>query len=198
MALPTPRSAIRHRKLAKREMLFHQGDSTDAIFVVQRGRVRLVRHLADGSRITLYVAQEGSIFSEAALFSKTYHCDAVADVDSVVEIHPKDALKTAFVKNGEATEAFMTHLAHQVIVLRSRLETRNIRSAFERVLHFLRLEVGEHDSVVTFNRPLKDIASEIGLTHETFYRTLAQLETQGQISRNGKSICLLSNLHRNG
>jgi len=191
-SLPTPAAAISIRVLAKGEALFLQGDPTFAIFAVRRGRVRLLRNLVDGSTVTLYVAHDGETFSEAALFSQVYHCDAVAEVDSEIEIHPKDALSQALNKTPKAARIFMAHLARQVIALRSRLEIRNVRSAKERVIQFLQLEVSEKERSVTFKRPLKDIASDIGLTHETFYRTLSDLELAGKIVRNGKTIALLS------
>ncbi len=181
--LPTPRSSVRHITLAKGEGLFFQGDSTFAIFVVRRGRVRLVRHLADGSTVTLHIAQDRETFSEAALFSEVYHCDAIADVASEIEIHFKERLLQALDENPKASQIFMAHMARQVIGLRSRLEIRNIKSARERVIQFLRLEIKEPEMQVTFEHPLKDIASDIGLTHETFYRTLAKLEASGKINR---------------
>jgi len=192
MPLPTPKKAITLRKLVKGEMLFCQGDVTFAIFAVRRGRVRLLRHLQDGSTVTLYVARTGSTFSEAALFSAVYHCDAVADKDSEIEIHPKAALSQAFNENPEAAQNFMAHLARQVINLRARLEIRNIRSASERVLQFLNLTVNEASQSVTFEHPLKDIASDIGLSHEAFYRTLSTLEANGKITRKGRTLMLLA------
>lgn len=190
-SLPTPRSAIRLRTLAKGEMLFAQGEATFAIFVVRRGRVRLVRHLVDGSTVPLYIAHDGDSFSEAALFSEIYHCDAIADVVSEIEIHSKEPLRQALDESREASRMFMEHMARQVIALRSRLEIRNIRSATDRVLQFIQLEIEAPKMQITFVRPLKDIAGDVGLSHEAFYRALAKLEKSGIIARNKRTITLL-------
>ncbi len=191
-SLPTPSAAISHRTLARGAALFRQGDPTFAIFRVRRGQVRLVRHLADGSTVLLHLAHDGEIFSEAALFSPEYHCDAIADADCEIEVHPKDALSTAFNEHPAAAWTYMAHLAQQVIALRSRLELRNIRSAEERVLQFLRIQANSPDRTVRFVRSLKDIAAEIGLTHESFYRTLSKLEAAGAIARDRRNITLLN------
>ena len=156
---------------AKGEMLFRQGDTTFAIFAVRSGRVRMVRQLADGAAVPLHVAQDGDTFSEASLFSlfsPVYHCDAVADTDTEIEVHPKDALSRALSESPQAAQVFMAHLARQVIGLRSRLEIRNIRSAQERVIQYLQLEADGETRAITFARPLKDVAGDIGLTHEAF------------------------------
>ena len=42
-----------------------------------------------------------------------------------------------------------------------------------------------------FSAPLKDIAAEIGLTHEAFYRALAALEADGAIRRARRRIALV-------
>jgi CRP-like cAMP-binding protein len=72
----------------------------------------------------------------------------------------------------------------------ARIEQRNIRSARERVRHFLTLNVGSDRRTVKVRGTLKDLAAEIGLTHEALYRTLATLERSGEIRRKGDKIVL--------
>jgi hypothetical protein len=67
--------------------------------------------------------------------------------------------------------------------LRTRLEQRNIRSARERVRHFLALNAGADGRTVALAGALKEIAAERGLTHEAHYRTLAVLKRAGAIKR---------------
>ena len=78
--------------------------------------------------------------------------------------------------------------------LRTRVEQRNIRSARERVRHFLMLNVGPDGRTVKLRGTLKDLAAEIGLTHEALYRTLASLERYGEITRKGERIVLLKRI----
>jgi transposase InsO family protein len=50
-----------------------------AVYRVDSGRMRLVRHLEDGSSVTLHVAWAGEASAEAALWSAAYHSDGVAE-----------------------------------------------------------------------------------------------------------------------
>ena len=75
--------------------------------------------------------------------------------------------------------------------LRTRIEQRNIRSARERVRHFLTLNAKTNGRVFELRGTLKDLAAELGLTHEALYRTLAALERSGEIRRNHSKITLL-------
>jgi CRP-like cAMP-binding protein len=84
----------------------------------------------------------------------------------------------------------MAVLARQIQALRTRLEERNIRSARERLLHHLALAAGPDGRTIPLDGTLMDLASEIGLTHEVVYRTLADLEREGAISRTRSAIVL--------
>ena len=138
----------------------------------------------------LHVAGPGETLAEASLFSPEYHCDAIANTDAIVRVYPKREVLAAFEESPKAAQAFSETLAHQVMTLRTRIEQRNIRSARERVRHFLMLNVGPDRRTVTLSGTLKDLAAEIGLTHEALYRTLAALERSGEIKHKGEKIVL--------
>jgi CRP-like cAMP-binding protein len=178
------------RRLEAGEALFHQGDAAASIFAVEEGRLRLVRHTFDSHAVTLHTARPGDLLAEAALFAETYHCDAVASVASRVRRFPKRELLAGFRRDPALAERFMAVLARQVQALRGRLEERNIRSARERVLHHLAL-LADGERTVRLEGTLKDLAEEIGLSHEALYRSLAALEKEGAIARSSAAITLL-------
>ena len=84
----------------------------------------------------------------------------------------------------------MAQLAHQLQALRARMELRNVRSARERVLQYLRLRIGSDDRSISVDGQLQDIAAEIGMTREVLYRALARLEAEGSIIRTDTTIVL--------
>jgi CRP-like cAMP-binding protein len=185
------RSVAVDRKLKAGEPLFHLGDKTSGFYEVIAGRVRLTRVDRSGRETVLYVAGPGETIAEASLFSPVYHCDAVAGSDAVVRLYPKPAVLSAFAKDRKAAEAFSATLARQVMSLRTRLAQRDIRSARERLRHFLALNTGADGRTVELRGTVKDLAAELGLTHEALYRTLAVLERAGEIRRGKAKITLL-------
>ena len=178
------------RTLEVGEVLFRQGDRANAIFEVDQGRMRLIRHTFDNHPVTLHTARAGELFAEAALFADRYHCDAVAASASRLLVFPKRALLDAFRDDFALSERFMATLAHQIHVLRSRLEGRNIRSARERVLNYLVLAADAGSRTLKLDGTLMDLAAEIGLTPEALYRTLAALAKDGLITRTRSAITL--------
>jgi CRP-like cAMP-binding protein len=179
------------RDLRSGEVLFRQGDSVSAIYEVEAGRIRMVRHTVDDHVVVLHTAGKGEFFAEAALFSETYHCDAVASVPTRVKAYPKREMLKAILGDAKLATGFMSSLAHQLQDLCTRLEQRNIRSARERVTQFLRLSANARDGSVHLHGTLKDLAGEMGLSHEALYRTLAALESEHAIARTKDRIVLL-------
>lgn len=177
------RAQAMDRKLKAGAPLFHLGDRTGGLYEVLEGRVRMTRVDRSGRETVLFVAGAGETLAEASLFSPAYHCDAIASTDAVVRVYPKSAVLAVFAKDPKAAQAFTATLARQLMGLRTRLAQRDIRSARERIRHFLALNVGADGRTVALRGTLKDLAAELGLTHEALYRTLTALEKAGDIRR---------------
>lgn len=186
----TLRGAIATINLAPGQTLFAQGDNTFALFVVETGRLQLVRYTSDGKTITFEVARPGESVGEAALLEESYPCTAVAEVPSRIIVYPKDPLRSALRDYPDLAADLMTMLVKKIQGLKVHIEWLNIRAAHKRVLQYLRYLAGADETVIDLDRPLKEIASELGFTPETLSRALARLEQEGIITRNGRSITL--------
>ena len=178
------------RVLAPGELLFRQGDRAEAIYRVETGRLRLIRRTIDDHLVILHTAGRGEFFAEASLFAEAYHRDAVAAAQSRVRVYPKTIVMAALRTDPALAEAFMARLARQLQELRARMELRNIRSARERVLQYLRLRAGVHGRSIAIEGQFQDIAAEIGISREALYRTLAALEAEGYLTRTENAILL--------
>ena len=181
---------VGRQRLETSEALFRQDDPATAVYQVVAGRVRLVRHLEDGSSVVLHVARSSETFAEAALFADHYHCDAVAEATSEVAMIPKAGLLAVLETDPQACLGFARELASHVRDLRARLELRNIRSAPKRIVAWLRLQAAGDPPTIRLDRPWTQIAAEIGLTHEAIYRALAALEREGRIMRHREEVVL--------
>ncbi len=176
------------RKLKPGQFLFHIGDRTEGLYEIVSGKVRLVRTDRDGREAVLHVALAGETIAEASLFSKAYHCDAVAVTPAVARLYPKASMLAEFQRDPRAAQGFMAMLAQQVMALRTRLQQRGIRSVRERVRHYLALNAGSDGRTVVLKGTIKELAAELGLSHEALYRTLAEMTSKGEIKRSGREI----------
>jgi CRP/FNR family transcriptional regulator, dissimilatory nitrate respiration regulator len=186
---PAVQAAGTERTLASGQSLFRSGGETLGLFEVVQGKVRLVRTDPSGRETVLQSATPGDFISEASLFSPVYHCDAIASGESVVRLYPKAAILAAL-SEPDAAREFMAILAREIMRLRARLQISNIHSGRERVRHYLIANAGV-DGQMPLRGSLKELASELGLTHEALYRTLAAMERDGEIERAKSAITLL-------
>ena len=177
------------RELRSGQFLFRQGDRADYIFSLEHGQIILTRYLSDGKSVPMHAARAGQTFTEAALFSDIYHCNAVAGARSRVRMYAKHELLAAFERDPSLALQYVASLSREVQRLRTHLELHSIRSARERILRFLQLQAGP-DSEYAIQGSLKDLATSLGLAHETFYRELARLESGKLITRRRGSIRL--------
>ncbi len=186
----TPLSNGKIISIKKGETLFHQGDIVRSIYLLVNGRIKLVRESVDGNPVILHVALANESFAEASLFSKNYHCSAIADCSSELITIKKSELLSQLSSSSRLSLELLELFSSQVRDLRTLMEIRNIRSAVDRVMTYLKFESGDND-YVEITTPLKDIAYRLGLAHESFYRALSLLETEGLIKRDAEKIILI-------
>lgn len=179
---PSIRAAGIERSLQASQTLFRMGGRTTGLYELVSGNVRLVRVDSTGHEAVLFAATPGDTLAEASLFSARYHCDAIASTRAVVRFYPKPAILAEFQHNPEVAQAFMAALARQVMGLRTRLQLLNIRSARDRIRDYMALNAGPGQTV-SLPGTLKDLAADLGLTHEALYRTLASMAARGEIER---------------
>ncbi len=168
--------------LNKAERVFDQGARVQRMHFIVDGRVKLIRHLADGDDVVLHVATAGEMIAEASFFSEMYHCNAIVDKPSEILHIDRDLALKMILSDSQISLDVMSLFAKQIRDLRGLHELRNIRSAQSRILAYLATQASPTGNI-QLNMSLRDMAHKLGLAHETLYRALRELETNGQLTR---------------
>ena len=147
------------------------------LFVVA-GEVRLVRRTAGGADVVLQRARAGFV-AEASLESPRYHCDIEAVTKSRLLGFPRDPFRNALEVDAAFRNFWMRRLAAEVRKLRAQCERLSLRSAADRIEHYIEAE--GRDGRLELRQTKKAWAAELGLTHEALYRALAGLQRQGRV-----------------
>lgn len=188
------RNTITIQSLVAGETLFTQEDKASNLYVVTSGRIKLVRYINGGKVSMFEIVRTSESLAEVALFSEIYSCTAIAEIDSEVIAYPKEEFLSVLRVYPDMAQDFMAMLVKKIQSLKFSLELRDIRIAHERVLRYLRHLVNfPQETTIVLDRPLKDIASELGFTPETLSRALIRLETDGIIARQERIITLQNN-----
>lgn len=182
------RAAAAVRNFSKDEAIFRRGVRPQAIYFLLAGEVRLVRRSNTGGEVVFQRTRRG-FFAEASLESALYHCDAMVGQPSEVLCIPLSAAREALDADPAFRRAWIAHLSRELRRARAQGERLALKSARERVLHYLESE--GTGGVVTLTVSRKAWAAELGLTHETLYRILARLEAEGCIIPRGPELRLV-------
>lgn len=180
------------KSYAANAFVFCQGDRVQGLFGVEEGQIRFERYTPEGRVARILVAESKECFAEAALFSRVYHCYAVATRPSTVIHFPKDEVLKRLREDEELSMRYIELLSSQVRDLRAGLALRSILSARERILQYLASSADPDTGQVKLSGTLKGLAEHLGLAHETLYRELKKLESDGIIERTNGRLVLLA------
>ncbi|MFZ0931084.1 MAG: Crp/Fnr family transcriptional regulator [Syntrophobacteraceae bacterium] len=173
----------------KGTILFAPGDESRGFYAVSSGAVRLYRVSPAGKEITLAIADAGNTFAEASIFSDIYHCYAEALKDSTLSLIKKTDFLEMLRSDALFACAWIKFLSLEVINLRQRIEELSIKTPKARIISYILLlsEIQRSD-FVTLPGHRKSIATLLGMTHETFYRTAKELEMERLVRFEGQKI----------
>jgi CRP-like cAMP-binding protein len=172
---------------AKGDLLFRQGRKPERMFYVADGEVVLQRAGSHGEKVVLQRARQGFV-AEASLQSPRYHCDAVVTVSGTVVSLPIESIRQALRADSAFAMRWIGMLNHELMRLRLRCERLSIKGVRHRLLHLIETE-GQGGSL-PLGVGLKSMASELGVTHEALYRTVAELEKRGLLRREAGQIAI--------
>jgi CRP-like cAMP-binding protein len=179
---------ITYKNIVVGQTLFLEKDTAEAIYALEFGQIRLLHYSESGQIVQHYRIFAGESFAEVVLFTDKYLCTAIAEAPSRVVIFPKQLFLDALQQDVGLSTKMMEQLSIRLHQAKTLITTRGIRSARDRVLHYLQIAAQPDRTTVTLERPFKEIAEEIGISPEAFSRTLRELQQEGIITRSRKKI----------
>lgn len=179
---------IKHLSLAPEGLLFRCGERPRAIYYLIAGELHMMRRTRNGGTVVMSRTQRG-FFAEAGLYAKAYGCDAVAAQASAMLMFPLPVFEEMLDDNKDFRRSRFAQQAYDIRRLCSRCERLSLPTAQERLFHYIETE--GQNGAIELMQPVKALAAELGLTHETLYRTLAQMERNGDLQRSGNRLELL-------
>jgi CRP-like cAMP-binding protein len=170
--------------VAAGDFLFRLGDVPRDIILVVAGEARARRFGADGAEIVMQRARPGEFLAEAGMVAPRYSCEGFCPIDSTIRRIPIATIKRLIGTDSTFALRFAEFLALSMRRQCARYERLRLKRAGDRVLHYLNCELtGPAGAALELDIPLADWADDLGLEPATLYRTLADLEKQGLITR---------------
>lgn len=176
-------AAARFQQAEAGRILFRAGEKPSAMYYVMQGEALMQRTTPAGASVILQRATQ-AFLAEASLTSDRYHCDGICRTRCELLVLPVRAIRTAIDTSKEARWAWIGMLARQSRQQRTRIERMMLKTVRER-LHHLVLTEGTPEGLYALPGTRMELATELGITPEALYRTLAALQSEGVLTCDG-------------
>ncbi len=182
---------LHQKTIQEDEILFWQGAALDYVYYVISGEIRSERYLMEGRELVFYRGQMGSILCEESLYFDKYLYTGVATVDSTVLVIPQASFSQVSETNPEFTKQIIRCMAQRYESSLMSREILMIKSADQRLLAWLNFLMPNGETSIDLSQKMGTLASEIGLSRESIYRSFKKLEEQKLITRDHGSVTLI-------
>jgi CRP/FNR family cyclic AMP-dependent transcriptional regulator len=179
-------SAQMLRKFQKNVIVLHEGDQSNALYIIESGQVKVSKINEEGKEVVLSILSEGEHFGEmsliddeprsASIITKT-NCEFAMirkqDFEQVLDANPQLAL------------AMMRSLCQRLRAADRSIESLALMDVYGRIARLLLDSAVEQDGkqVVPGKLTHKDIAQMVGSSREMVSRIFKDLSDGGYISK---------------
>jgi len=175
------------RSFPKGARVFHEGDTSDACYVVREGEVRVTREHSDGRAIALATLGPGELVGELAMLDgevRSASVEALTDVE-LLAVSAAD-MRGLLERNADITTKLVVKLAERLRETNERISRQSFQTVPSRVAGVLSQLVNEQSAElgrdgVTIRMNQVDLAQLAGTSRESVSRFLAVLERAGVV-----------------
>jgi CRP-like cAMP-binding protein len=184
----------------KGETVFEAGESSDYLYIVHKGQVKVYRLSESGKEQLIRIMGQGDFMGELSLFtdeSLTSYAEAMKQTE-ICAIHKSDLRQILLTKPAismKILEVFSSRLDEA----EKTIERFSSRDAEKRVASYIIDLANDTPQVSSLQEPFevtlpmskRDLASYIGMTQETLSRRLSSFQELGWIEQTGQRKLLI-------
>jgi CRP/FNR family transcriptional regulator len=168
--------------------VFHEGDHSDACYIVRSGSFRVTREHSDGRAITLATLGPGNFFGELAMLDGEVRSASVeALTDGELLALPGGEVRALLSRHPEITVKLVGALVRRLRAANERISRQSFQTVPSRVAGVLTQLVAEEaprggdGGEITIRMNQADLAQLAGTSRESVSRFLADLERAGVV-----------------
>jgi CRP/FNR family transcriptional regulator, cyclic AMP receptor protein len=125
---------------SKKQAIFRQGDSSDAVFYIQKGKVKLTVLSKTGKEATIGILNEGDFFGEGCLTGQAFRlCSATAMTDCSAMKIDKKSMNDVLHREHAFADMFVSYLLARNIRYEADLVDQLFNSSEKRLARILLL-----------------------------------------------------------
>jgi CRP-like cAMP-binding protein len=189
----------RVRRFRRGEVIFHQGDPGDALFIVLSGRVKIALPAETGDEAILATLRPGDFFGELALLDGAPRSATAAAIEATeTAVLARDRFRELLATEAGIRDTFLAALARELRRLTNHVEDLHFLDITGRLAARLARLAQDHgqrqaDGSVRLDAPLTqgDLAAMVGCTRQSVNKLLGMYAGDGLIRLERDAIIVL-------
>jgi CRP/FNR family transcriptional regulator, cyclic AMP receptor protein len=189
---------MRSRRFRRGEVIFHQGDPGDALFIVMAGAIKIMLPSETGDEAILATLKAGDVFGELALLDGAPRsASATALEPTETMVLQRDRFRQLLATEPTIRDALLAALSSEVRRLTTQVEDLHFLDVTGRLAKCLVRLAGEGSREATGQRRLRgplsqsDLAAMVGCTRQSVNRVIGQFTDDGLIRIERDSIVVM-------
>lgn len=182
-------SKTRIRRFRKNRTVLSEDDTNHFMYIILKGRVKVVQMTEDGKEVILAVHRSGESFGEVSLIDgKTIRASVIALEDSVIADIAKRDYVFLVMHNKKMIENLLGILCTRLRESWDKIQMLSLASASQKMKMMLQLLSEDHGRktpegiAVNIRLTHQDIANMTGISRETVTRIMDKWHKDGEIS----------------
>ena len=187
----------RVKTVKRRQPIYLPGDTSDKVYLLKSGRVKISRVTEDGKEFTLVILEPGEVFGELEVLEGTPRDTMAEGIDDVeLLVMDRVGFQRILRMNPDLMFEWTKHIGNRLKKIESRIEDlvfRDVPTRLAKLLMEFSTEFGEPSGDGTrlrFRITHQELASLIGSTRETVSATLNNFKRQGIILQDHRWITI--------
>lgn len=183
----------RVHRFAAHTIVLIEGDFSDGLYVILKGRVKTFLSEPDGSEIVLSVLGVGECFGEMAIDGGPRSASVITLENVSCSVVSRSTLREAIARDSDLALWMM-----DLLIARTRMATKLIKElalhdVYVRVAHLLQGLAQECSGAFVVSERLsqQEIANRVGASRDMVSRVIKELVTGGYIAVENKAITLI-------
>lgn len=182
----------------KDQMVYLQDQSSEKIYMVSNGRIKIGTYAPDGKEIVKAILTKGEVFGELALAGEEKRQDFAQAMDNDTRVCSMtiDDLKDLMVENKELSLKILKIIGFRLRKMERKIESLVFKDARTRIVEFLKEMAEEKGQKVGFEVMIKnhlthkDIASLTGTSRQTVTTVMNELREKNLINFDRRRILI--------
>lgn len=191
----TSHEALNHKAFKKGDYIYLPEQSSDKIYFLTSGRVKIGTYGDSGKEITKAILEEGQVFGELSMIGEDKRRDfAYAMEDCVACVLTVDEMKSLMKDHSGLSMFFMRIMGSRALEMENRLESLVFKDSRSRIIEYLAKLVDTRGQRVGYEWVVRkfithqEIANLTATSRQTVTTVLNELRTEDILTFNRKRL----------